>query len=102
MELQMHNITTMDKARCKAKITKNFGSPVTKEGKCRYCGDKWSSGHKCSNKKSYKYEAERESNTSINNSNEEEKRRKIIVVDVVRIGFQVIDVHPITYIIAKL
>jgi hypothetical protein len=63
------------------------------------------SGHQGTNatiKKSYKYEAERESNTSISNSDEEGKRRKIIVIDVVRIGFQVIDVHPITYIIAKL
>jgi hypothetical protein len=30
------------------------------------------------------------------------KERKLTVVGVVRIEFQVIDVHPITYIIAKL
>jgi hypothetical protein len=34
------------------------------ESKCRYCGDKWSPGHKCNNKKLYTCEAEKESNTS--------------------------------------
>lgn len=33
--------------------------------KCRYCRDKWSPGNKCSNPKSYSYEAERELDTLI-------------------------------------
>lgn len=32
--------------------------------KCRYCGDKWSYGHKYSKSKSYRYEGERELDTS--------------------------------------
>jgi hypothetical protein len=29
------------------------------ESKCRYCGDKWSPGHKCNNKKLYSCKAEK-------------------------------------------
>jgi hypothetical protein len=43
------------------------------ENKCRYCGDKWSPGHKCNSKKLYTCEAEKESDTSDSDSDEESK-----------------------------
>jgi hypothetical protein len=70
--------------------------------KCRYCGDKWSHGHKCSNPKSYKYGVERESDTFVSDSDEEGKRKENNCCRCGKNWTQVIDVHPVTHIIAKL
>jgi hypothetical protein len=44
------------------------------ERKYRYCGDKWSPGHKCNSKKLYTCEEEKESNTShMDSDNESEE-----------------------------
>ena len=44
--------------------------------KYRYCGDKWTSGHRCLNKKLYAYEVEKESITSSNESKKRIKKEK--------------------------
>jgi hypothetical protein len=41
------------------------------ESKSRYCGDKWSPGHKCNNKKLYSCKAEKESSTFDSDSDNE-------------------------------
>jgi hypothetical protein len=75
-ELKMHDVTTIEIARCKAKATEKkfersslqkFDKMYSrqKDTDCRFCGDKWSPGHKCSNQKSNKHEDERKSDTSI-------------------------------------
>jgi hypothetical protein len=86
-ELKLHDITDMETTIRKARETEKklersllqkFDKTYSrrKDNDCRFCGDKWTLGHKCQTQKSYRYEAKNESDSSSSNSEEEEKKER--------------------------
>jgi hypothetical protein len=70
--------------------------------KCRYCGDKRHMGTNATVQNYTSMVLKENQTPSSPTPMKREKGRKITVIDVVKIGLWVIDVHPITHIIVKL
>jgi hypothetical protein len=98
-ELKLHDITNMEttirKARAIEKKLENhylqkFDKTYSrgKDSDCRFCGDKWSQGHKCNNQSHSYMKMKDNHDIAISNYDDDEKKeRKIIVVNVEKIGF---------------